>query len=133
MKGRELSSYNMLLSRSWWHKNGVVPSTWHQCFKYYRGDVVKKIDGDHKPFMESESYFADAKYFLPSKKVIKATENVHVEKVEEKTPLVKEESSEGLTVPLIKIDMKRPTPPPLEGFVQPSQDSTTEYGEVSEC
>ncbi|CAA0822242.1 Unknown protein, partial [Striga hermonthica] len=28
------TSYNMLLGRPWLHENGVVPSTWHQCFKY---------------------------------------------------------------------------------------------------
>ncbi|CAA0832644.1 Unknown protein, partial [Striga hermonthica] len=28
------TSYNMLLGRPWLHEYGVVPSTWHQCFKY---------------------------------------------------------------------------------------------------
>ncbi|CAA0836876.1 Unknown protein, partial [Striga hermonthica] len=28
--------YNMLLGRPWLHEYGVVPSTWHQCFKYYQ-------------------------------------------------------------------------------------------------
>ncbi|KAL0462153.1 UNVERIFIED_CONTAM: hypothetical protein Slati_0102900 [Sesamum latifolium] len=28
------TSYNMLLGRPWLHENAVVPSTWHQCFKY---------------------------------------------------------------------------------------------------
>ncbi|KAL0455756.1 UNVERIFIED_CONTAM: hypothetical protein Slati_0914800 [Sesamum latifolium] len=28
------TSYNMLLGRPWLHENDVVPSTWHQCFKY---------------------------------------------------------------------------------------------------
>ncbi|KAL0416579.1 UNVERIFIED_CONTAM: hypothetical protein Slati_3489800 [Sesamum latifolium] len=30
------TSYNMLLGRPWLHKNAVVPSIWHQCFKYCR-------------------------------------------------------------------------------------------------
>ncbi|KAL0305364.1 UNVERIFIED_CONTAM: hypothetical protein Sangu_3036000 [Sesamum angustifolium] len=36
------TSYNMLLGRPWSHENAVVPSTWHQCFKYCRNDIVKK-------------------------------------------------------------------------------------------
>ncbi|KAL0294903.1 UNVERIFIED_CONTAM: hypothetical protein Sradi_6862400 [Sesamum radiatum] len=36
------TSYNMLLGRPWLHENAVVPSTWHQCFKYYRNGVVKR-------------------------------------------------------------------------------------------
>ncbi|CAL2276467.1 unnamed protein product [Prunus armeniaca] len=57
------TSYNLLLRRSWVHENGIVPSTLHQCFKFYRGGV-KKILGDVKPFNEAESYFADAKFYM---------------------------------------------------------------------
>ncbi|KAL0410878.1 UNVERIFIED_CONTAM: hypothetical protein Slati_3677500 [Sesamum latifolium] len=62
------TSYNMLLGRPWLHENGVVPSTWHQCFKYSRDDIVKKVLADDKPFTEAESHFADAKYYLGSMK-----------------------------------------------------------------
>ncbi|KAL0455857.1 UNVERIFIED_CONTAM: hypothetical protein Slati_0924900 [Sesamum latifolium] len=62
------TSYNMLLGRPWLHENGVVPSTWHQCFKYSRDGIVKKVLADDKPFTEVESYFADAKYYLGSRK-----------------------------------------------------------------
>ncbi|KAL0420322.1 UNVERIFIED_CONTAM: Transposon Tf2-12 polyprotein [Sesamum latifolium] len=58
------TSYNMLLSRPWLHENAVVPSTWHQCFKYCRNSIVKKVLGDSKPFTEAESHFADAKYYI---------------------------------------------------------------------
>ncbi|KAK4397540.1 hypothetical protein Sango_1590600 [Sesamum angolense] len=34
--------YNMLLGRPWLHENAIVPSTWHQCFKYCRNGIVKK-------------------------------------------------------------------------------------------
>ena len=44
------------------HENGVVPSTIHQCLKYYRG-TKKKIIGDVRPFTEAESHFADTKFF----------------------------------------------------------------------
>ncbi|KAL0367221.1 UNVERIFIED_CONTAM: hypothetical protein Sradi_3612200 [Sesamum radiatum] len=58
------TSYNMFLYRPWLHENGVVSSTWHQCFKYSRDGVVKKVLADDKPFTEAESHFADAKYYL---------------------------------------------------------------------
>lgn len=58
------TSYNMLLGWPWLHKNGVVPSTLHQCFKYCRNGIVKKDVTDDKPFTEAESYFADAKFYL---------------------------------------------------------------------
>ncbi|CAL8991155.1 unnamed protein product, partial [Prunus brigantina] len=57
------TSYNLLLGRPWVHENGIVPSTLHQCFKFYRGGV-KQILGDVKPFIEAESYFADAKFYM---------------------------------------------------------------------
>ncbi|XP_020410515.1 uncharacterized protein LOC109946596 [Prunus persica] len=57
------TSYNLLLGRPWVHENGIVPSTLHQCFKFYRGGV-KKILGDVKAFTEAESYFADAKFYI---------------------------------------------------------------------
>ncbi|KAL0451750.1 UNVERIFIED_CONTAM: hypothetical protein Slati_1153100 [Sesamum latifolium] len=37
------TSYNMLLGRPWLHENAVVPSTWHQCFKYCRNGIVKVL------------------------------------------------------------------------------------------
>ncbi|KAL0463335.1 UNVERIFIED_CONTAM: hypothetical protein Slati_0221100 [Sesamum latifolium] len=58
------TSYNMLLGQPWLHENGVVPSTWHQCFKNSRDGVVRKVLADDKPFTEAESHFADAKYYL---------------------------------------------------------------------
>ncbi|XP_057775222.1 uncharacterized protein LOC130994205 [Salvia miltiorrhiza] len=63
------TSYNMLLGRPWLHENGVIPSTLHQCFKYYQNGVVRKVVGDHKPFTEAESHFADAKFYLERTKV----------------------------------------------------------------
>ncbi|KAL0454805.1 UNVERIFIED_CONTAM: hypothetical protein Slati_0819700 [Sesamum latifolium] len=64
------TSYNMLLGRPWSHENAVVPSTWHQCFKYCRNGIVKKVLGDNKPFTEVESHFADAKYYIEGDKKI---------------------------------------------------------------
>ncbi|XP_070022559.1 uncharacterized protein [Nicotiana sylvestris] len=58
------TSYNILLGRPWIHENKVVPSTYHQCLKYYEGEVEKKIVADDKPFTEAESHFADAMFYL---------------------------------------------------------------------
>ncbi|KAM1857868.1 hypothetical protein ACFX14_007928 [Malus domestica] len=57
------TSYGLLLGRPWIHANGVVPSTLHQCLKFYR-ERVKVIYGDTKPFTEAESHFADAKFYM---------------------------------------------------------------------
>ncbi|WMV59157.1 hypothetical protein MTR67_052542 [Solanum verrucosum] len=62
------TSYNLLLGRPWVHENGVVPSTLHQCMKYMKDGEVVKIDADINPFTETESYFADAKFNLDSRK-----------------------------------------------------------------
>ncbi|XP_075111836.1 uncharacterized protein LOC142181985 [Nicotiana tabacum] len=60
------TSYNLLLGCPWIHENGVVSSTLHQCLKYRRDGEIVKIDADIKPFTETESYFADAKFYLDS-------------------------------------------------------------------
>ena len=58
------TSYNLLLGRPWLHENGIVPFTLHQCFKYFDGKQVKKVIADLQPFIEAESHFADAKFYL---------------------------------------------------------------------
>ncbi|XP_070022412.1 uncharacterized protein [Nicotiana sylvestris] len=58
------TSYNVLLGRPWTHENKVVPSTYHQCLKYYEGEVEKKIVANDEPFIEAESHFTDAKFYL---------------------------------------------------------------------
>ena len=42
------TTYNMLLGRPWIHQNGVVSSTFHQCFKYCKNGQVKTIIADSK-------------------------------------------------------------------------------------
>ena len=41
-----------------------MPSTYHQCFKYFQDGQVNKIVADDKPFIEPKSFFADAKFNL---------------------------------------------------------------------
>ncbi|KAJ4972338.1 hypothetical protein NE237_005437 [Protea cynaroides] len=55
------TSYNLLLGRPWIHRNLVVPSTLHQCFKYVGEEgKVHKVFVEKRPFRASESHYADA-------------------------------------------------------------------------
>ncbi|XP_070005785.1 uncharacterized protein [Nicotiana sylvestris] len=65
------TSYNVLLGRPWIHENKVVPSTYHQCLKYYESEVERKIVADDESFTEAESHFADAKFYLKNRIVKK--------------------------------------------------------------
>ncbi|KAL0295643.1 UNVERIFIED_CONTAM: hypothetical protein Scaly_3095500 [Sesamum calycinum] len=123
------TSYNMLLGRPWLHENAVVPSTWHQCFKYCRNGIVKKVLGDNKPFTEAESHFADAKYYIEDanrgKEILppaepKSCNNQDTRKNDSST--LEPESLKNLTLPLTQINMKRPSKPPLKGFVPSTQE-----------
>ena len=58
------TTYKVLIGRPWLHEYGVVPFTYHQCFKYFQDGQVKKIVADHKPFTVVESHFTDAKFYL---------------------------------------------------------------------
>ena len=58
------TTYKLLIGRPWLHEYGVVPSTYHQCLKYFQDGQVKKIVADHKPFTTAESHFVDAKFLL---------------------------------------------------------------------
>ncbi|XP_070040883.1 uncharacterized protein [Nicotiana tomentosiformis] len=69
------TSYNVLLGRPWIYENKVVPSTYHQCLKYYEGEIEKKIVADDEPFTEAESHFADAKFYLKNRIVKKLKAN----------------------------------------------------------
>ncbi|KAA0053464.1 retrotransposon protein putative ty3-gypsy sub-class [Cucumis melo var. makuwa] len=59
------TTYNMLLGRPWIHENGIVTSSLHQCFKFYK-QGIKKVDADSRPFTKAESHFADAKFYTKS-------------------------------------------------------------------
>ncbi|KAL0444584.1 UNVERIFIED_CONTAM: hypothetical protein Slati_2181100 [Sesamum latifolium] len=123
------TSYNILLGRPWLHENAVVPSTWHQCFKYCRNGIVKKVLGDNKPFTEAESYFADAKYYIESDKKAKEVSPSEESKScgnqstrKNESSIMKAELSKDLTLPLTHINLKIPSKPPLKGFVASTQE-----------
>ncbi|KAL0441758.1 UNVERIFIED_CONTAM: hypothetical protein Sradi_0114700 [Sesamum radiatum] len=96
------TSYNMLLGRPWLHENAVVPSTWHQCFKYCRDGIVKK-----------------RKEMLPPEEP-KSCNNQNAKMNESST--LEPESLKSLTLPLTQINMKQPSKPPLKGFVPSTQE-----------
>ncbi|XP_022848780.1 uncharacterized protein LOC111371101 [Olea europaea var. sylvestris] len=58
------TSYELPFQCVWLHETGVVPLTWHQCFKYGQDGEVKCVVAEIKPFLEEESHFADAKFYM---------------------------------------------------------------------
>ena len=58
------TTYKLLIGRPWLHEYDVVPSTYHQCLKYFQDGQVRKIVANDKPFTVAESHFADAKFYL---------------------------------------------------------------------
>ncbi|KAL0405086.1 UNVERIFIED_CONTAM: hypothetical protein Slati_3822500 [Sesamum latifolium] len=102
------TSYNMLLGRP--------------C-------IVKKVLGDSKPFIEAESHFANAKYYIEGakkeKEVFPSEEpksysNQSTRKNDSST--IKVELSKDLILPLTQISLKQPSKPPLKGFVPSTQE-----------
>ncbi|KAL0290012.1 UNVERIFIED_CONTAM: hypothetical protein Sradi_7059600 [Sesamum radiatum] len=123
------TSYNMLLKCPWLHENAVVPSTWHQYFKYCRNGIVKMVLGDNKLFTEVESHFTDAKYYIEDAK--KGKEVLHSEEPKlcnnqntrkNDSSTLKLELSKSLTLPLTQINLKQPSKPPLKGFIPLTQE-----------
>lgn len=60
-----ITSTNVLLGRPWLHEHKVVPSTWHQCFKYKTPEgETNRIFANTKPFTTTEAFYADSKLIL---------------------------------------------------------------------
>ncbi|KAL0420246.1 UNVERIFIED_CONTAM: hypothetical protein Slati_3047500 [Sesamum latifolium] len=123
------NSYNILLGHPWLHENFVVPSIWHQCFKYCHNGTIKKVLGDSKPFTEAESHFADAKYYIEDakkgKEVLPSEESKsynsqNIRKNDSST--IEVELSNSLTLPLTQTNMKQPSKPSLKGFLPSTQE-----------
>ena len=60
------TSYNVLLGQPWLYENVIIPSTFHQCFKFYRKGI-KKVKVNAKSFIKVESYFANTKFYTENK------------------------------------------------------------------
>jgi len=55
------TSYNLLLGRSWIHRNSIVPSTLHQVMKYTdEEEKVRMLITKWYPFKGVENYFTDS-------------------------------------------------------------------------
>ncbi|TYK01673.1 ty3-gypsy retrotransposon protein [Cucumis melo var. makuwa] len=93
------TTYKLLLGRPWIHRNGVVTSTLHQCFKFYQDDV-KNVEIDSNPFSEVKSHFADAKFYLKNGNSLEA--------VPAKIPFG--EASTSTTKSMILMDKKTSNP-----------------------
>nr|XP_027067664.1 uncharacterized protein LOC113693306 [Coffea arabica] len=132
------TSYNMLLGRPWIHENEIIPSTLHQCFKYCRDGIVKKVTADDKPFTEAETHFADVKFYLH--KEAKRKESVREESQDSKVPILRytprSKREEGrssfirndtLNVSLTKIEPVKIEKVSLQGFVRPKEEPTVEH------
>ncbi|KAM1818814.1 hypothetical protein ACFX11_000569 [Malus domestica] len=123
------TSYGLLLGRPWIHANGVVPSTLHQCLKFYQ-EGVKVIYGDTKPFTEAESHFADAKFYMDEymvpealPKEIKSTGKATLKKQEWQAMPKRQE---GETMPSSnKNDDELAKPATTKGSRTPSNGSNT--------
>ncbi|CAH9067728.1 unnamed protein product [Cuscuta epithymum] len=119
------ASYNLLLGRPWIHENGVIPSTWHQCFMYEENGVVKKVVADETPFTEAETYFADAKFYIKtkvSKEDGAGQEETYRPLIEPKLKGKLVEGIERLTFPLAKIEISRPPQNTSEDEVKNEND-----------
>ncbi|XP_070055657.1 uncharacterized protein [Nicotiana tomentosiformis] len=121
------TSYNVFLGRPWIHENKVVPSTYHQCLEYYEGEVEKNIVADDEPFTDTESQFADAKFYLKNRivKELKADDVMKRKNDEPMTKIAevtagkdKAVTEEGLTVPIKQIEAVKLSSMPLAGFVE---------------
>ncbi|XP_027109234.1 uncharacterized protein [Coffea arabica] len=132
------TSYNMLLGQPWIHENEIISYTLHQCFKYCRDGIVKKVVADDKPFTEAETHFADAKFYL--QKEAKRKESVKEESQDFKVPILRyiprsrrEEGQSSfirnntLNVPLTKIESVKSEKTSLQGFVRPKEESAVEH------
>ena len=129
------TTYNMLLGRPWIHQNGVVSSTLHQCFKYYRNGKVKTVVIDTKPFTMAEAHYADAKFYLKDAPIEDAQSAPNIEQQlkqkGKKVAFEKEEKiTKGLkdfTLPLTSLEGSKISKPPLEGFVRPLKAPMVEH------
>ncbi|KAG9447539.1 hypothetical protein H6P81_013667 [Aristolochia fimbriata] len=87
-----MTTYNLLLGRPWLHANGVVPSTLHQCFNYWKDDEQKMVYANRSPFTEAEASFANAKFYLTTRPTVRATswpnqaQNIKAETQPKQTP-----------------------------------------------
>src|SRR3954466_11222491 len=65
------TSYNLLLGRSWMHRNHIVPSTLHHVMKYVDDQgQVRTLVAEQRPFKGVKNYFTDALLYLEAHEVV---------------------------------------------------------------
>ncbi|KAL0420714.1 UNVERIFIED_CONTAM: hypothetical protein Slati_3094300 [Sesamum latifolium] len=96
------TSYNMLLGRPWLHENSVVPSTWHQCFKYCHKEKEVLLPEEPKSYNSQSARKNDSS-------------------------AIEVELLKSLTLPLTQNNMKQPSKPPLKGVVLSTQEEGGGY------
>ena len=88
----------MLLGHPWIHKNRVITSTLHQCFKFSK-QGIRKANADTKSFSKAELHFVDAKFYTKVDNVSEViSSKVHVTKYTYKLEQIKittKKSNEG--------------------------------------
>ena len=61
------TSYNLLLGRTWIHRNSIVPSTLHQVMKYIDGSgKVRTLIAERHPFKGIENCFTNSLLYKDS-------------------------------------------------------------------
>ncbi|GAA0154131.1 hypothetical protein LIER_37805 [Lithospermum erythrorhizon] len=109
-------------NRSLYISGNVIPSTLHQCFKYYKDGAKRTIKADKKPFTIEEAHFSDAKFYQKKKTDgLQPKEESEAPKAAQSSPPNKEEevikAIKGLTLPLTQAERVASTT--LKGFVTP--------------
>ncbi|KAG9444492.1 hypothetical protein H6P81_015832 [Aristolochia fimbriata] len=118
------TSYNLLLGRSWLHSNKVVPSTLHQCFKYWENGEQKTVYADESPFTEAEASFADAKFYLTTRPTVKLSLWSNQAANIKSTPTQPASSKQPTQVATIKQLSQATKPPTPKQFASPKQTTT---------
>jgi len=115
------TSYNILLGRTWVHKNIIDSSCYCQCLNYLEDGIERKIVAYDNLFTEIETYFIDAKFYLKSY-VVKG----------KKSNDVKSTKSDKITskridtaVKKVKVDTKELCPNLNEGKTMSSKKNLT--------
>ena len=57
------ANYHIILGRTWMHRYGAVPSSYHQCVKAKWGKKTVTIQATERPFEIHEAHYSDAIYF----------------------------------------------------------------------
>ncbi|KAL0319807.1 UNVERIFIED_CONTAM: hypothetical protein Sradi_5242200 [Sesamum radiatum] len=114
------TSYNILLGHPWLHENFVVPSTWHQCLKYFLviANLSSKLSHTSPMLSIVSMMLRKEKRSYPPKSQSHNSQSIR----NNDSSTIEVEPSKGLTLSLTQINMKQPSKPPLKGFLPSIQE-----------